>query len=558
MVIEIQNRICDGYALKTLFHAGMDWLMHNQERVNRLNVFPVPDGDTGKNMCLTMKQGFEAIRDMADEHVGTVANAMADGALRGARGNSGVILSQLIRGFADVLQGHAAFDADLLAQACSGAVDAAYGAVIEPTEGTILTVARETNEALHEHIQTDKDLVSALEVMLAAAQASLQRTPELLAVLKEAGVVDSGAQGLVYILEGMQRCMQGERVNFGEYIVPVEEDDDAHDWEADAPPPDDEQGYGYDVQFLMHGADMDVAQVRADIDAMGWSTLVVGSPHLVKVHVHVHDPSVPIAYAIQHSDAIDDVVVENMQLQYEAFARRKPKAEATPPRLQSVDGVAVITVAGGDGLRDLFYQMNAAYVILGGQTMNPSADDFIKAMDLLENTEFVLLPNNKNISMAAKQAASLVEGRTVHVVETVSIPQGINAMLGYLDLMDDGGLDDIVAAMTDYADSINTAEITIANRNTTTNGVQIREGQYIGLLDGDLVVSADDLDAALTDLLAKAGADEHELITLYYGSGLTENQATTLVDHVKATYAKQRVELVKGGQALYPLLIGLE
>ena len=320
--------------------------------------------------------------------------------------------------------------------------------------------------------------------------------------------------------------------------------------------PDDEQGYGYDVQFLMHGNEMDVDQVRREIDAMGWSTLVVGSSELIKVHVHVHDPGQPISYAIANSNTIDDVVVENMQLQYEAIYKQQSSPK---PRVNHVDGVAIVTVASGTGLTELFYDaLNAAYVISGGQTMNPSADDFLRAIELLDNNDIILMPNNKNIILAAEQAAKLATDRNVRVLPTTTVPQGISAMIGYIDLMENGDLQDIFDTMLEFRQGVKTLEITSATRDAKINGLSVREGQYIGLLDGQLVSGGDSLEEVAIDVLRKASADEHELITIYYGDGMTESAIQGLIRSLERSFSQQHFEIVNGGQPLYPLLIGLE
>jgi uncharacterized protein len=554
MVIEIKHQICNGHMLKWLAAAGLAWLEHNQHTVNRMNVFPVPDGDTGTNMLLTMRKACEGLAYLNEEHVGVVAEAIAQGALMGARGNSGVILSQLWRGFAAGIREQPVFDARLFARACELAVDAAYKAVVQPVEGTILTVAREATEAVVARAANESDLTDILAVMVATAHAALQRTPDLLPVLKEAGVVDSGGMGLVFILEGMLRFIRGEEVE-----LKMQSDEilaNGHHWQQ-ALVPEDEAGYGYDVQFLMHGANLDVAAVRAAIDAMGWSTLVVGDERLIKVHVHVHDPGQPLSYAIGLGAALDDVVVENMQQQYESYVEKRIARETGTSA--PVDGVAVIAVASGDGLRRLFLEdLGAAYVVSGGQTMNPSTEDFLAAIDSLPHSDIVLLPNNKNILLAAKQAASLSHGKRVQVVPSRTLPQGINAMVAYANLRDSHDFEAVHGAMQAALTEIVSGEVTTATRDAVVDGLEVREGQFIGLLDGKLVVTADTVTEAVVVLLRKAHADECELITLYYGGDVTEDQAQGLADTLSSDFTKQDVITVDGGQPLYPYIISIE
>ena len=554
MVVELQRRVCDGHFLKWLVAAGLAWLEHNQERVNQMNVFPVPDGDTGTNMRLTMVRAYREIAQLDEKHVGIVSDKVAFGALNGARGNSGVILSQLLRGFADVLHGKDVFDAPLFLLACQSAVDIGYKAVVEPVEGTILTVAREAVASLEKHVKATDDLGDLLDQLLQAARQSLSNTPNLLPVLKNAGVVDSGGQGLVFILEGMSRLMHGLPVDLQaeeSLVVPFA------DWQS-ALVPEDEDGYGYDVQFLMKGENLDVAQVQSDIDAMGWSTLVVGDANLIKVHVHVFDPGEPISYAIKSGASIDDVVVENMQEQYQHYVEERVIRESDMQSSQDVERVAVIVVANGDGLVRLFRQdLHAAFVIEGGQTMNPSAEDFLHAIEKLPNNEIILLPNNKNIIMAAKQAASLAH-RDVKVISTATIPEGIAAMLAYLDYRDTGDFETIRDAMRDATAHIKTLEVTIATRNAVIDEVKVTEGQFIGLLNTQLVHAADDLEVVIYDLLTKAGADEIELVTLYYGAEVNEAQSQKLVKTLAGHFPMFEFVIVAGGQPLYPYIISVE
>jgi uncharacterized protein len=553
---EVKKQVCDGHLYKWLIAAGLAWLEHNRERVNQLNVFPVPDGDTGTNMWLTMRRAYEEISTSTEPRVDEVADATARGALMGARGNSGVILSQILFGFSQGLQGHAEFDSALFVTASQKSVEAAYKAVITPVEGTILTVARLAVDAVVKHAQTEQSLVRLLEIMVEAAYEALKLTPELLPVLKKAGVVDSGGQGLTYVLEGMLRLMRGEvvymmREQLGGGVGVA-------DWQ-EALVPEDEEGYGYDVQFLIHGEDLDVAKVRADIDAMGWSTLVVGDSRVIKVHVHVHNPAQPLNYAIETLGCqIDDIVVENMQMQYKGYV--KERAERESGAGVQVDGVAVITVASGDGMRKLFTQdLQAAHVVSGGQTMNPSAEDFLAAIDSIPNEEIILLPNNKNIIMAARQAATLARSKRVQVVPSRTLQQGIAAMFAYANLKGgDSSLDELTHEMSSALNNVKSCEVTTATRDVELDGVHVREGNFIGLLDGKLVVSGTELFDVVCDLLKKADAPQHELITLYYGDGLDEGQAKALVDYLSRDFSGVSFEIVAGGQPLYPYLISIE
>lgn len=560
MVVEVSRRVCDGIKLKYLFAAGLAWLEHNRERVNQLNVYPVPDGDTGTNMTLTMRKAYSAVADWDDANVGKVAEAVAKGALLGARGNSGVILSQILRGFANGLKEREVFDGGTFAYCCKLAAESAYRAVEKPVEGTILSVAKAAAEAAFRVSQEENDLQVILEVTLATAKDALRRTPDQLEILRKAGVVDSGGQGLVYIIEGMTRMLQGEPVMLHETLMASHSiDADAHDgtWQ-DELEPEDEEGYGYDVQFLMRGQEFDVNQVRRDLESMGWSTLVVGDESLIKVHIHVHNPADPIGYAINAGAALDDIVVENMQIQYEAQAARRVKKSLDDGPV-IVDGVAVIGVAAGDGLRKMMVkELGVSVVVSGGQTMNPSAEDFISAINALPNSEIILLPNNKNIVLAAEQAASMSVTKTVRVVPSRTVPQGIAALFAYLNTKEESDLEGLYGAMRAAIASVRTAEITTSTKSITLDGITAQQGQIIGLLDGKLAAAGDSIDAVIESVMRIGDARNADLVTLYFGDAVRETQANKLADLLRERFPGPEVQVVRGGQPLYPYLISIE
>lgn len=544
---------CDGHLFKKLAEAGLAWLETNQEKVNQLNVFPVPDGDTGTNMYLTMRKAYDEIADLDEGHIGRVSQKLSYGARLGARGNSGVILSEWLRGFAEAVENQAAFDAVLFAQACQRAVDRSYKSVVTPVEGTILTVSRQAMEAVVERATSENDIQALFEIKVGAAYESLRHTPDLLPMLKEAGVVDSGGQGWTFIIEGMLRSLRGEETRLnGSQTATAQKPG----WQ-EALVPEDELGYGYDVQFLMRGEGLNVEAVRKAISDIGWSTLVVGDERLIKVHVHVHDPGVPISYAIKQGAALDDVVVENMQRQYQDYVAHREAREQTPH--QVVEGVAVIAVTTGEGISQMFTdELGAADVVMGGQTMNPSTESFVTAINALPNSEIILLPNNPNVILAARQAASLVEGKSVRVVPSRTIPQGIAAMFEYGNERENGNLDGIVETMTGALANVTTIEVTTATRTTTINGVSVGEGQLIGLIDDQMAAAGDDFGALLKTLLEKAGADKRELITLYYGDDINEVEAQKLSDELAGSFSGQEFQIVNGGQPLYPYIVSIE
>ncbi len=548
------NTIVDGHLVKQLFGSGLAWLEINKDRVNQLNVFPVPDGDTGTNMWLTMRHAYNEIAHLEEPHVGRLMHAIAQGALKGARGNSGVILSQLWAGVAEAVEGHETLDAELLASASRIAVAKAYSAVEKPVEGTILTVSRMMMEAITTGYPSTPDLIALLRRMLVAGRAALRQTPEMLPVLKKAGVVDSGGQGLLLIFEGMMRALCGRNVMAEAanhvYATPKTT------WQ-DAIEPEDAEGYGYDVQFLMRGINLSVEAVKQALAKMGgWSTLVVGDPKLIKVHVHLHDPGQAISYAISTGASIDDVVVENMQEQYEHYVQERLHHE-TEIRTD-IEGVAVIAVANGKGMHEVFSQLGAAYVIDGGQTMNPSTGDFLEAIDALANTEIILLPNNKNILLSAQQAATNASHKHVAVVPSVSLPQGVTAMFEYSNLYPDTPFDEMVEEIAAVLPSVITCEITTATRSVELEDVSVHTGELVGLLNDVLVVAGDDMAAVARDLLHKAQADNYERITLYYGSESDQARAEALAQDLAQTFTDQEFEVVSGGQALYPYVISVE
>jgi uncharacterized protein len=563
MVVELRSDTVDGKLLTWMMAAAVQWLDHHKQQVNNMNVFPVPDGDTGTNMLLTIRKAYQQVAHLDEYHAGIVFEKIARGALTGARGNSGTILSMLLRGFAQAIKDKEVLDAHAFVQGCQNAVDYAYEtvrSVMEPVEGTILTVARESAAALKECAKGESNLKVLLSDMIDAAYKSLENTPNLLPKLKEAGVVDSGGMGLVYILEGMKRFLDGEPVTFenGSTSVTVAE---SEAWQ-NALIPDDEEGYGYDVQFLMIGENMDVVQVRKDISAMGWSPLIDGDNKLIKVHIHVHNPGEPLSYAINRGVELDDIVVENMQAQYLQYVQDRSERESAKSSnghgAPHVEGVAVITVGRGEGLEKLLSEYGASRVILGGQTMNPSTEDFLSAIESLDTKEVILLPNNGNVIMAAQQAATLAEGRNIRVVPSKTVQQGITALLAYMDIQDEGSLDEIFDAMLDSLNNVVSGEVTTAVRDTTYDGLTVKKNDIIGLINGKMKVSRDSVDATVKALLKEAHVEKYELVTLYYGEGITEQQAESLAGKLQDEFDKLEVEVVYGGQPLYPYLVSIE
>lgn len=539
-----QSKI-NGEQLAAMYFAGSKWLKVHMAHVNALNVFPVPDGDTGTNMFLTLQSAVKNLQSNNKLPAGEVAARASQGALMGARGNSGVILSQILDGVAQGIAGKIDFTVPEFSRALDLAVDRAYQAVAEPVEGTILTVVKEGARAGRTLAAADPSPEVFLSGVLDAAKETLSHTPDLLPVLKEAGVVDSGGQGLVYFLEGMLRELKG---------LPIE--DVTLDMESaivephSATPVESTSGdWGYDVQFLIHGDNLDIEAIRDDIVAMGEYPLVVGNEKTIKVHVHVPDPGVPISYGISRG-YLTDVVVENMDVQSQEFFGEKESMIVAQPDTD----IAIICVAPGDGFAKVFESLGAHAVISGGQTMNPSTQEFLTAVHHLNAQKYIILPNNSNIVLTAQQASSMTDDE-IHVLPSKTVPQGIGAMLAFDDA---AGIDANLAQMHNALEHIHTVEITNAVRNTTVDTVTVKEGDVIGLLDGKLVAAGSDDTDVVLQTLSRIDADELDVITIYYGQSITADAAAALSDTLAETYPHIEVETVAGGQPHYQFIISLE
>lgn len=544
----------DGNAMKRALASAIGQFSQHVEAINEMNVFPVPDGDTGINMYHTLQRAYSEIADLDNSDVAEVSRRFAYGALMGARGNSGTILSQLLKGFAEQLQTTEALDTPEFALACKRAAQFAYDAVTSPVEGTILTVAREATETLELHAEDDLALSEALHILVRAAQVSLRRTPELLPILKESGVVDSGALGLVSFLEGLTST-DGKFDSREKAESPVAASPGVSmDLSRDA-------SYGYDVQFLMLGKDLNIAKIRQDLEQVGWSLLVVGDESTVKVHIHVDNPALPIDYAVQSGATLDDIVIENMELQF----RRRPRQETSPaaaPAHQTPGSYGVIAVVPGEGLRAVFEDLGCEAVIPGGQGRNPSVEDFLISIDSINASSVFILPNNRNIILTARQAAETVHEKRVDVLPTTSVIEGISALIALRSFEDSGeyggDLDSAIDEMGAAAQQVCSIEITRATRDSRLGGLAIRCGDFLATGDGQILVASATIEASVRDAVAKVLQAEHELVTLYYGDGIPEREAKKLIERLSFFYSELEFDLVFGGQDLYPYLIGLE
>jgi uncharacterized protein len=523
--------------------AGLAWLERHQQAINALNVYPVPDGDTGTNMLLTMQSAYREIQNSPEEEVGIIAQKVAHGALMGARGNSGVILSQVFRGFARSLEGIDKFDTVQFAAALREAATTAYKGVIKPVEGTILTVTREAAEAAVAAAAGSDDLTQVLKQVVSAARESVARTPALLSVLAEAGVVDAGGQGLFIILEGMLRYSLGESLTVNGDLAAAMDLQSLH--------LDHEEGYGYDIQFVIHGEGLQVEEIRAKIASLGDCALVVGDSRAVKVHVHSPEPGTPINYGASLG-SLSRVIVENMQEQYQEFILSKAQKPSTPPAPPS--GIGTVIVAPGPGLTTVFESLGASVVVPGGQTMNPSTEELLQAIEQVPSEDVILLPNNKNILMAAAQAKALSD-KNVRVVPTITVPQGISALLA---LNYQADLETNTRIMTEATQTLKTIEITTAVRSVQLNGISVQEGEVIGLIDGKLQVKGEDTDEIVLHALEEIDAHEYEIITIYYGETVTHDQAEALAAQIEDLYPEQEIEVIDGGQPHYHYILSVE
>ncbi len=472
-----------------------------------------------------------------------IAQKIAHGALMGARGNSGVILSQIFRGFAQSLEGVAAFDTVQFAAALQEAATMAYKGVIKPVEGTMLTVAREAAEASVAAAASSRDLRYVLELVVHEARDSVTRTPTLLPVLAEAGVVDAGGQGLLVILEGMLRYAKGEQV---EVDAELEAAVHLHPLHMDG-----EEGYGYDIQYVIHGEALNVEEIRGTIASMGDCALVVGDSAAVKVHVHSPEPGTPVNYGASLG-SLSRVIIENMQEQYQEFILSKAQQPASPET--PLCGIGTVVVAPGPGLVEVFESLGASVVVPGGQTMNPSTEDLLQAVESVDCSEIIILPNNRNIIMAAEQVNTLSE-KVVEVVRTTNVPQGIGALLA---LNYQADLETNIRVMTESAQDIETAEITTAVRSVQIDGIPVQEGEVIGLVNGKLKARGASPNQVTQDVLAEIQVDNYEIITLYYGESITADEAQQLADQIEERFPEQEVEVVDGGQPHYYYILSAE
>jgi uncharacterized protein len=531
-----------GADLRAALQSASSWLLANAERVNALNVFPVPDGDTGTNMSMTLQAAVDGLQALGEDvAVSSVARGAYEAAMLGARGNSGVILSQLLSGFSRALVDSTQLTPMDLANGLTQASDVAYRAVGKPVEGTILTVAREAARAAVAAAESGADLPGLLEETLRAATDAVAATPSQLEVLRKAGVVDSGGEGYRVILEGAWMWSTGRTI---ELAAETQQYSRALVHAID----DEASTYGFCTEFLLRDTDLNLASMKERMDALGESVLAVGEPDLMRVHVHTLRPGQVLEFAVDHG-TLAKVKVENMQLQHAAFAA----GAANAPGAAQASSIGVIAVAAGEGFSNVFRSLGAR-VVQGGQTMNPSVQEILAAVNSSGHEELIILPNNSNIILTARHVQELTPHR-VSVVPTETAPQGIGALLAFNFQAD---IETNVGAMEQAAHAVHTVEVTRSVRDAEVDGVQVKSGDMLGIYDGRIVGVSSTADEALMKTFAVAPTDGLEIVTIYFGSGASAGEAQSVAAQIREAHPGLAVEVIAGGQPHYPYVVSLE
>lgn len=550
MVSEINGKL-----FAEMIIQGAQNLSNHADLVDSLNVYPVPDGDTGTNMNLTMTSGREAVEQNLSQHIGELGKTFSKGLLMGARGNSGVILSQIFRGFCKQLEDLEVINAQQLADSFQAGVDTAYKAILKPVEGTILTVARDAGAAAQAKVTETTDCIELLSFIVAEAEKSLENTPNLLPVLKEVGVVDSGGKGLVLVYEGFLSALKGETIDA--QVTKLDKDtlvNEAHDFHGVINTEDIEFGYCTEmmVRFGKDKKAFDEQQFRNDMSAFGDSLLVINDDEIVKVHVHTEKPGDVFNYGQQYGELIK-LKVENMREQHREVVKKEESNSSNNTASHEVE-TAVITISMGDGISELFKSMGATHVISGGQTMNPSTEDIVKVIEQSKCKRAIILPNNKNIMMASEQAASIVDAEAV-VVPSKSIPQGIAALFNY-DEAD--SLSDNKARMNETLSVVSSGAITYAVRDTKIDGIEIKKDEFMGLIEDKIVTSHADQFETVKGLMAEMINEDSEIITMIVGMDADKTVTSDIEDWMEATYPDVELEQHDGQQPVYQYLFSVE
>ena len=539
---------------------GANHLSNQSQMIDSLNVFPVPDGDTGTNMNLTMTSGAKEVEKVTEDHVGEVAASFAKGLLMGARGNSGVILSQLFRGVSKSVEGKESLTVNDLGEALEAGVETAYKAVMKPVEGTILTVAKDAAKQGTTTAKNTEDVIEFVEEVLKEAKASLNRTPDLLPVLKEVGVVDSGGQGLVTVYEGFLASLKGEELPQTSTAAPsIDEMVSAehHKMHQDFMNTEDIE-FGYCTEFMVKFEEdklkdhpFDEEEYRNTLSEQGDSLLVVSDDDVVKVHIHTEYPGEAMTIGQKYGSLIN-IKIENMREQHTSIVGEKPKKEEKPAKKIPL---GIVTVAMGDGIKEMFESLGATVVIEGGQTMNPSTQDIVEAVQQANAENVLILPNNKNIVMAAEQACELVEF-PAKVVPTKTVPQGMSAMLMFNP---EGELEANQAEMTEATNHVKTGQVTYAVRDTSIDGKTIEEGNFMGIQDGDIeAVNPDKMETVKELLKNMIDEEENEILTILQGEEATEEEVQAIESFIEEEYDEIEVEIHKGNQPIYSFIFSVE
>ena len=532
---------------------GAQNLSNNADLVDSLNVYPVPDGDTGTNMNLTMTSGREEVENNLSKNIGELGKTFSKGLLMGARGNSGVILSQLFRGFCKNIESESEINSKLLAESFQAGVETAYKAVMKPVEGTILTVAKDAAQAAIEKANNTEDCIELMEYIIVKANESLENTPNLLAVLKEVGVVDSGGKGLLCVYEGFLKALKGEKVEAK--VAKIDKDEfvhDEHDFHGVINTEDIIYGYCTEmmVRFGKNKKAFDEQEFRQDMSQFGDSLLVINDEEIVKVHVHTEYPGKVFNYGQQYGELIK-LKVENMREQHREVIRKEQ--HTAKPKMETVE-TAIITISMGEGISEIFKSMGATHIISGGQTMNPSTEDIVKVIEQSKCKRAIILPNNKNILMASEQAASIVDAEAV-VIPTKSIPQGISALFQYEV---DATLEENKAQMADSVNNVKSGSLTYAVRDTKIDGVEIKKDAFMGLIEDKIVSSQSDQLTTVTELLNEMLAEDSEILTVIIGQDAEQAVTDNMINWIEEQYPDVEVEVHEGGQPIYQYFFSVE
>ena len=561
---QVSAQTIDAELLAKMFLAGAKNLDAKKEWINELNVFPVPDGDTGTNMSMTIMSAAKEVSAVCPPVMKDLAKAIASGSLRGARGNSGVILSQLFRGFTKVIAHYESLDKLTLCEAFQKACETAYKAVMKPKEGTILTVARGAAEkALELSCDDAYPMEEYISAIVDEAERVLALTPEMLPVLKQAGVVDSGGQGLVQVLKGARDAFLGKEIDYT--IEPSEAPSGIVKISAQT---EEEIRFGYCTEFIIvlkrPLTDSEEQEYRAFLNSMGDSIVLVADEEIVKTHVHTNDPGLVLQKALTFG-SLSRIKIDNMREEHQeklikdAAKLAKEQAEAQKQKAAVKDApmkeMGFIAVSIGEGINEVFRGLGVDYLIEGGQTMNPSTEDMLRAIDRVNAKTIFIFPNNKNIILAANQAASLAEDREIVVIPTKTVPQGITAMINYVP---EAGAENNKNTMLEVISTVKTGQVTYAVRDTVIDDIEIHEGDYMGIGDSSILAAGQDMDTVIHDMVSRLVDEESSFLCVYYGADTKEEDAEALGQYLRETYPECEVEIQNGGQPIYYYLISVE